>query len=399
MKNFGIVGAGYRAFKMFAEPIAKQYNQTARLVGVVDRNIHRCNVLKGIFTYDVPVYTNIDDMLSKKKLDYLIITTLDSQHDYYIKKAIQYGCNIICEKPLTINENKAHDINDLLETSRIKLYVILNSRYMPINQQIYDILSHKEIGEILHINYEWFLDRNHGADYYHRWHRQMKNSGGLLVHKSVHHFDLINWWLNDTPVELQAQGSLMFYGEHSSEFRNYGVRCKKCCQGCSFKYRPDDLSYKLYFEAENDEGYIRDACVFDKEIDIYDTMTTIIQYSKGTIVNYSLITYAPYEGWNISITGKNGRIQGHYDVYKQCGEIVIHKNSMDDVIIEFPSSTLKHAGADQKMQNIIFNVDENQILKLPGRQEAIKSISIGICSNISIKEKRMVRIAEYFPKL
>ena len=49
------------------------------------------------------------------------------------------------------------------------------------------------------MHFEWALDTVHGADYFRRWHREKKNSGGLLVHKSSHHFDLVNWWLGDVP--------------------------------------------------------------------------------------------------------------------------------------------------------------------------------------------------------
>jgi predicted dehydrogenase len=39
-----------------------------------------------------------------------------------------------------------------------------------------------------------------------RWHRKLDNSGGLLVHKSTHHFDIVNWWLDDEPEEVFAFG-------------------------------------------------------------------------------------------------------------------------------------------------------------------------------------------------
>ena len=46
---------------------------------------------------------------------------------------------------------------------------------------------------------EWLLDTRHGADYFRRWHRNKNNSGGLMVHKATHHFDLVNWWMIPTP--------------------------------------------------------------------------------------------------------------------------------------------------------------------------------------------------------
>ena len=51
-----------------------------------------------------------------------------------------------------------------------------------------------------------------GADYFRRWHRNKNNSGGLMVHKATHHFDLVNWWLASKPVTVMAMGDLDFYG-------------------------------------------------------------------------------------------------------------------------------------------------------------------------------------------
>ena len=48
------------------------------------------------------------------------------------------------------------------------------------------------VGRPLLVDFSWVLDTSHGADYFRRWHREKQNSGGLLVHKSTHHFDLVN---------------------------------------------------------------------------------------------------------------------------------------------------------------------------------------------------------------
>ena len=62
------------------------------------------------------------------------------------------------------------------------------------------------IGEVKAVHFEWMLSTYHGADYFRRWHRDKRNSGGLLVHKSTHHFDLVNFWLNDKPKTVFAFG-------------------------------------------------------------------------------------------------------------------------------------------------------------------------------------------------
>ena len=69
------------------------------------------------------------------------------------------------------------------------------------------------IGDVFSVHFEWLLNTKHGADYFRRWHRDKRNSGGLLVHKSTHHFDLVNFWLGTQPKTVFAMGDLRFYKE------------------------------------------------------------------------------------------------------------------------------------------------------------------------------------------
>ena len=81
-------------------------------------------------------------------------------------------------------------------------------------RQVRELLADGAIGEIGSVHFEWLLDVRHGADYFRRWHRDKANSGGLLVHKASHHFDLVNWWLGaDARSRCTPPGRLFFYGE------------------------------------------------------------------------------------------------------------------------------------------------------------------------------------------
>ena len=80
-----------------------------------------------------------------------------------------------------------------------------NYRYSPPRTQIKELLDAGVIGEVLSVDFHWLLNTHHGADYYRRWHRNKAQfSGGLMVHKATHHFDLVNWWLSAVPVEVFA---------------------------------------------------------------------------------------------------------------------------------------------------------------------------------------------------
>ncbi|MFJ4523456.1 Gfo/Idh/MocA family oxidoreductase [Streptomyces sp. NPDC088810] len=84
------------------------------------------------------------------------------------------------------------------------------------------LLADGAVGEVLSVHFEWLLDVRHGADCFRRCPREKGHSGGLMVHKSGHHFDLVNWWLDDEPAEVFGYGRLGFYGRTAGE--RHGLR-------------------------------------------------------------------------------------------------------------------------------------------------------------------------------
>lgn len=173
------------------------------------------------------------------------------------------------------------------------------------------------IGKILSVDFQWLLDTSHGADYFRRWHREKKNSGGLMVHKATHHFDLVNWWLSASPVEVFAMGARRFYGAESGLAKHYKLaghaeRCLDCRHKGKCRFYIDltkgDLN-EFYLENEKYDGYFRDRCVFGKTMDIEDTMNVIVRYDTGAFMSYSLNAFMPWEGYKIAFNGSKGRLE------------------------------------------------------------------------------------------
>src|SRR4029453_10223349 len=126
------------------------------------------------------------------------------------------------------------------------------------HQQMKEILMSGEIGKVISVDFSWYLDVLHGADYFRRWHRLRKNSGSLLVHKATHHFDLMNWWLAADPVEVTGYGGLAIYGRNGA-FR--ADNCRNCphTSSCRFYYNMtnDKRRMDLYAACEDVYGYYR----------------------------------------------------------------------------------------------------------------------------------------------
>ncbi|MDF2678654.1 MAG: dehydrogenase, partial [Bacillota bacterium] len=201
MKKYAQVGIGGRA-RFFYEAIVNEFKETSKLVGFCDINQTRMNyankVLQEKYGVEaIPTYgvDQFDDMIKNEKPDIVIVTSIDRTHHKYIIRAMELGCDVITEKPMTVDEVKAQAIVDAVKRTGRKLRVSFNYRYAPHNTKIRELIMDGVIGDVLSVNFEWLLNTKHGADYFRRWHRDKRNSGGLLVHKSTHHFDLVNFWL------------------------------------------------------------------------------------------------------------------------------------------------------------------------------------------------------------
>lgn len=320
--RYAQVGIGGRA-RMYYRAIAEKYKEVAELVAFCDVNQTRMeyanSVLKSEFNYEqVPMYLaqDFEKMILETKPDVVIVTSIDRTHHKYITKAMQLGCDVITEKPMTINEDRCQQIVDCINQTGKNLKVTFNYRYAPHNTKIKELISQGTIGDIKQVHFEWLLNTSHGADYFRRWHRDKRNSGGLLVHKATHHFDLINFWLNTYPKRVFAFGDLMFYGRENAEERGITkfysrVNGQKNAIGDPFALvmQGNKQLENLYLNAEQDDGYIRDQSVFGDNISIEDTMNVLVQYANGAQMSYSLNAYSPWEGFRVCFTGTKGRIE------------------------------------------------------------------------------------------
>lgn len=229
---------------------------------------------------------------------------------------MELGCDVITEKPMTIDAEKCQQILDTIKQTGRKLRVTFNYRYSPYNTKIRELIMNDTIGQVTSVHFEWLLNTSHGADYFRRWHRDKRNSGGLLVHKATHHFDLVNFWIGSQPEVVFAMGDLLFYGRENAENRGitkfyYRGTGSDNAKGDPFALdlnRNDSLR-KLYLEAEEYDGYLRDQSVFGDGINIEDTMGVLVRYKNKAILTYSLNAYLPWEGYRVAINGTKGRIQ------------------------------------------------------------------------------------------
>lgn len=319
-KRYVQVGVGSRSM-MYTAALVELFSASCELVGLCDSNPGRLGLRQAWVRergLDVPTFSaaDFDRMLAECRPDTVVVTTMDATHDDYICRAMEAGCDVITEKPMTTDAAKCQRIIDTQSRTGRACRVTFNYRYSPPRTQIKDLLMSGVIGDVLSLDFHWLLDTHHGADYFRRWHRNKANSGGLMVHKATHHFDLINWWLSSVPDTVYATGQRAFYTPHQAErygLHGRGERCLGCpvaerCAFCLDLTASPDLE-ALYLENEAHDGYFRDRCVFSADIDIEDSMQVAVTYADGVRMSYSLNAFMPWEGYIVAINGSKGRLE------------------------------------------------------------------------------------------
>ncbi|WP_405468319.1 Gfo/Idh/MocA family protein [Streptomyces canus] len=256
------------------------------------------------------------DLLAKEGVDEVVVTTVDAEHDRYIVPALEAGCRVVTEKPMTVDADRCARILDTVGSTGNSLTVAFNYRFNPVHEKVRALIADGAIGEVLSVHFEWLLDTRHGADYFRRWHREKHLSGGLMVHKSSHHFDLVNWWLADEPQDVFGYGRLGFYGREAGE--RHGLRRDYTrAHGAdpatddpfALALGADDTLRALYLDAEGDDGYVRDRNVFDGPVTIEDDMALLVRHSRGATMTYHLTAYSPWEGYRVMFNGSGGRLE------------------------------------------------------------------------------------------
>lgn len=419
-KKYAQVGIGARS-RMYYEAIMRDYKNTSELVGFCDVNQARMDyaneqITRKFGAKPVPTYKHFEfeDMIRKEKPDIVIVTSIDRTHHTYIVKAMEMGCDVITEKPMTIDEEKTQEILDAIKRTGKKLRVTFNYRYAPHNTKIRELIMDGVIGDVLSVQMEWLLNTSHGADYFRRWHRDKRNSGGLLVHKATHHFDLVNFWLGAKPKTVFAMGDLMFYGRANAEkrgvknfyYRAYGSEAAKNDPFALDLTKNENLK-RLYLDAEKEDGYLRDQSVFGDGISIEDTMAVIVRYKSKAILNYSLNAYMPWEGYRVSFNGTKGRIEvtiressyvsaagsGALEGAVKRKSIIVVPMFSEPYEVEIEEAEGGHGGGDPLLLNELFGTPgEDRFKRAASHIDGAMSILVGIAANKSIASGMPINI-------
>ncbi|NJC23871.1 putative dehydrogenase [Arthrobacter pigmenti] len=429
-----LIGTGSRA-EMYVRAALGDQASSTELVAVSDTNPGRAQYYLDLAAELWPESKvaqfppgELTQFIRDNGIGRVIVTTPDYTHADYIVEALQAGADVVVEKPLTIDAESCRRVCRAIEETGRDVVVTFNYRYSPRNSALKEIIQSGAIGKVTSIDFSWMLDTVHGADYFRRWHRQKENSGGLLIHKASHHFDLVNWWIDDVPERVFASGGLRFYGETNAAGRGLTDRPKRgtideaADDPFALDLRDDERLNALYYANEHHDGYQRDQDVFAPGITIEDNLALVVDYASGPTLSYSLNAHSPWEGYRVAVNGTHGRAELEVVERAAVSSSTDQKNVVDPsatpveeddaVRVNGERLTLQrhweravdvpivngeggHGGGDALLLADLFEGPGEDPLGRPsGYLDGLRAVAVGIAGNASLESSLPVHISE-----
>ncbi|CAM3413220.1 Gfo/Idh/MocA family protein [Occultella aeris] len=436
-RRYAVAGTGHRA-GMYVNALTGAHADAGEIVAWCEPNpgraqFHTATVAGDLGReVDIPRYdpADLEAMIAEREVDVVIVTAPDHAHADLVTRALRAGADVVVEKPLTISVEGCRAITGAIEETGRSLIMTFNYRYAPRNSSLREVIASGEIGDVTSVHFEWALDTVHGADYFRRWHRDKANSGGLLIHKSSHHFDLVNWWLQDAPRRVYASGDLKFYGPDGAGAAQAGPRPSRGRDAApgdnwSIDLAADPRLKALYLDAEHHDGYVRDQDVFAPGITIEDNLAVIVDYRRGATLTYSLNAHAPWEGYRVTVNGTKGRAElqvvergavlidadgrsivdpsakpdvGAGDDLRPRGDhLIVQKHWQEAYEYQIPEGVGGHGGGDAILLRDVFDGSGDDPLgRRAGYLDGVRAVSVGIAGNISLVSGGPVLIDELY---
>lgn len=175
--------------------------------------------------YKIKVFQNYEEAFTNEAIDAVLVCTPTSGHIIPALAAVQQGCHVLVEKPLS---HTLEGVDDLIEEASRKNLVLMtgfNWRFHPNLQQINRLLDREEIGRPISARAHfgsYFLYRvpYHAGRDYKQDYAARKVGGGVILDAATHQIDYMSWFLgkvNEVFCYSERMSSLELEAEDIAE--------------------------------------------------------------------------------------------------------------------------------------------------------------------------------------
>ena len=353
--KYGIIGAG----TMAREHILNiSLIENAEVVALSDPHEASLNQCKDILKKKVPCFKNHQDMIKENLVDVYLISSPNFTHIEILKDVIKTKKHILVEKPLCTNTKDCLEIKKLTKDYPSLFWTAMEYRYMPPVAKFIDEIHNKTIGEL-----KTLTIREHRFPFLKKinnWNRFEKNTGGTLVEKCCHFFDLMRLIAKSKPISVYASGAQDV--NHLDE--EYDGK------------KPDiiDNAYVIV-NFENGARSLLELCMFAENSDMQEEL--VATGNKGKIE-----TSVP--------SNESGKISSNLRIGMRDGKTRLETIEVDKKILEAGH----HHGSTYYEHLAFLNAIKNNSNPEVSLNDGLIAVAVGEAAEKSIKLKRLVKLEE-----
>ena len=353
--KYGIIGAG----TMAREHILNiSLIENAEVVALSDPHEASLSQCKDILKTKVPCFKNYQDMIKENLVDVYLISSPNFTHIEILKDVIKTKKHILVEKPLCTNTKDCLEIKKLTKDYPSLFWTAMEYRYMPPVAKFIDEIHNKTIGEL-----KTLTIREHRFPFLKKinnWNRFEKNTGGTLVEKCCHFFDLMRLIAKSKPISVYASGAQDV--NHLDE--EYDGK------------KPDiiDNAYVIV-NFENGARSLLELCMFAENSNMQEEL--VATGNKGKIE-----TSVP--------SNESGKISSNLRIGMRDGETRLETIEVDKKILEAGH----HHGSTYYEHLAFLNAIKNNSNPEVSLNDGLIAVAIGEAAEKSIKLKRLVKLEE-----
>ena len=332
--------------------------ENAEVVALSDPHEASLNQCKDILKTKVPCFKNHQDMIKENLVDVYLISSPNFTHIEILKDVIKTKKHILVEKPLCTNTKDCLEIKKLTKDYPSLFWTAMEYRYMPPVAKFIDEIHNKTIGEL-----KTLTIREHRFPFLKKvnnWNRFEKNTGGTLVEKCCHFFDLMRLIAKSKPISVYASGAQDV--NHLDE--EYDGK------------KPDiiDNAYVIV-NFENGARSLLELCMFAENSDMQEEL--VATGNKGKIE-----TSVP--------SNESGKISSNLRIGMRDGETRLETIEVDKKILEAGH----HHGSTYYEHLAFLNAIKNNSNPEVSLNDGLIAVAVGEAAEKSIKLKRLVKLEE-----
>jgi predicted dehydrogenase len=206
--RYGVIGTGMMGIEHINNLL---HLPAASVAAVADPHVESLDWAQLAVGLDTPLakFTNHRDLLASGLCDAVVIATPNHTHHQVLLDVLHTPLHVMVEKPLCTTVADCREVVALAAATAGQhpqrvVWMGLEYRYMPPTQAVVGEVRAGTVGEVRMV-----AIREHRFPFLPKvgnWNRFNRNTGGTLVEKCCHFFDLMNLLVGTPPVRVIASG-------------------------------------------------------------------------------------------------------------------------------------------------------------------------------------------------